>query len=145
MKMNWGYKIVLVYGIFVLGMMILVIKSSQQKYDFVQKDYYAEELKYQQVIDASKHSKDLGGEVKVFLENNHLVVELPVGFKKANVNGTAHLYYAADEKKDLIKAFSTSNGIVEMNLLTKAIGAYTLKLNVEMNGEKYYYEQKLFF
>ena len=145
MKFNWGYKILLVYGVFVLGIMLLVYKSSQQKFDLVQKDYYADELKFQNVIDASQKAKDLGGELKTLRQGGHLVISLPAGFDNKAAKGTAHLYYAADEKKDISKDFVTSNGEFQMELLTMMSGAYTLKLNVEMNGVQYYYEQKIFF
>lgn len=145
MRLNWGYKIILVYGLFVLGMMFLVFKSTQQKYDLVQKDYYAKELKYQNVIDASQHARDLGGELITSRQAGHLLVTLPIGFQNANVKGTAHLYYAADENKDIAKEFETTNGLLNIELLSKMSGAYTLKLNVEMKGEQYYYEQRIFF
>jgi hypothetical protein len=125
--------------------MFLVYKSSQQKYELVQKDYYADELKYQQVINASQKAKELGGELKTIRQGGYLLVVLPNGFANKHVKGNAHLYYAADEKKDISKSFQTQNGEFNMELLTIMSGDYTLKLNVEMNGEQYYYEQKIFF
>lgn len=145
MKFNWGYKILVVYGLFVLGILFLVFKSNQQQFDLVQKDYYADELKYQDVIDASQKAKDFGGELIVVKKGGYLNVVLPVGFKNKAVKGVAHLYYAADEKKDITKKFETSNGEFSMELLTIMSGAYALKLNIVLNGEQYYYEQKIFF
>ena len=145
MRLNWGYKIILVYSLFVLGIMFLVFKSTHQKYDLVQKDYYAEELKFQNVINASQHAKDLGGELMTSIQAGQLLVKLPSGFQNVNVKGTAHLYYAADENKDITKEFETSNGLFNVELLSKMSGAYTLKLNVVMKGEQYYYEQRIFF
>jgi hypothetical protein len=145
MKFNWGYKILLVYGLFVVGIMFLVYKSTQQKFDLVQKDYYADELKFQNVINASQNAKDLGGELKTLRKGGHLIVALPQGFHNATVKGTAHLYYAADEKRDITKEFETNTGEFEMELLTMMNGSYSLKLNVVKNGEQYYYEQKIFF
>ena len=114
MKINWGYRILLVYGVFVLGIMILVFKSTQQKFDLVQKDYYAEELKFQNVINATQKANDLGGELLTEIKGGHLLVTLPNGYKNSMVNGTAHLYYAADEQKDIIRQFQTSNGIFDI-------------------------------
>ncbi len=145
MKFNWGYKILLVYALFIVGIMFLAYKSTQQKFELVQKDYYADELKYQNVIDASQKAKDLGGELKTVRKGGNLIVVLPDGFKHALVKGTAHLYYAADEKRDISKSFEASNGEFNIALLTIMNGAYTLKLDVEMDGVRYYYEQKLFF
>ena len=145
MKINWGYKILIIYGLFVLGIMFLVFKSTQQKFELVQKDYYADELKYQNVIDASQKAKDLGGELVTIREGDYLKVVLPNGFKSSLVKGTAHLYYAADAKRDISKSFTTDNGVLNMELFRLMTGAYMLKLDVEMNGELYYYEQKVIF
>lgn len=145
MKFNWGYKIIFVYALFIVGIMFLVYKSSQQKFDLVQNDYYADELKYQDVINASQKAKDLGGQLKTIRKGGYLIVVLPDGFKSDNVKGKAHLYYAANEKRDITKEVSTSNGEFSMELLTIMSGAYTLKLDLEMNGNMYYYEQKIFF
>lgn len=145
MKFNWGYKILIVYGLFVVGMMFLVYMSTQQKFELVQKDYYADELKYQNVIDASQKAKDLGGELVTVIKGGYLIVTLPNGFKNASVKGKAHLYYAADEKRDISKSYTTVNGVLNMELFRTMNGAYTLKLNVEMNSELYYYEQKVIF
>ena len=145
MKFNWVNKILLMYALFVLGIMFIVYKSNQQKFDLVQKDYYADELKFQNVINASQKAKELGGELKTIRKGGHLIVELPAGFHQTTVKGTAHLYYAADEKRDISKEFVATAGEFDMELLTMMSGAYTLKLNVEMKGEQYYYEQKIFF
>lgn len=145
MKFNWGYKIVLVYSIFVLGILLLVYKSSQQKNELVQKDYYADELKYQNVINALQNAKNVGGELIVVKKEGHLLVVLPSYFKNTQVNGISHLYYAADESRDITKAFSSNNGEFEMELLTMMNGYYTLKLDLEVNGKQYYYEQKIKF
>ena len=48
-NINWGHKIIIVYGVFVLGTLFMVYQSTLQKFDLVQNDYYAAELKYQEV------------------------------------------------------------------------------------------------
>ena len=145
MKFNWGYKILLVYVLFIVGIGFLVYKSNQQKFDLVQMDYYADELKFQNVINAEKKAKEVGGELLTIKKGGYLVVELPSFFKNAKVQGTAHLYFAADENKDIIKKFETENGEFSMELLTLMSGAYTLKLDITEHGTSYYYEKKLNF
>ena len=55
----------IVYSFFVVGMLFLVIKSTMQKFELVQPDYYADELKYQTVIDASQRAKNFQVELNV--------------------------------------------------------------------------------
>lgn len=144
MKLNWGHKILMAYSIFVLGIVLLAIKSSMQKFDLVQKDYYADELKYQNVIDASSRAQNAGGELTTQVSGGHLIIQLPLSFNNILTKGKAHLYFAADEKKDLTKTFESSNAIMDMELLTTMKGNYTLKLDVEKGGVTYYFEKKIF-
>jgi len=77
MKINWGYRIFIVYALFVIGILVLSYKSSQQKFDLVQQDYYGAELKYQTVIDAASRANALRGELKLTLKESKLLIQLP--------------------------------------------------------------------
>lgn len=144
MKINWGHKILFVYLFFVLGMLFLVFKSNQQTFDLVQKDYYGEELKYQNIIDATQHAKEVGGDVTMQIHNGRMTIILPDALKGKLCRGIAHLYFAADEQKDIKQNFTSNNGEINVELLSTTKGNYTLKLQVEKEGSQYYYEQKIF-
>lgn len=144
MKVNWGYKIMFVYLFFVAGIVFLGVKSSMQKFELVQPDYYADELKYQTVINATLRAKAVGGGLVIKQDAGKLIVQLPSGFAKTLVKGKVHLYYAADITKDITKKFETSNGELMIELASTTKGNYTLKLDLERNGLAYYYEQKIF-
>ena len=68
--MSWGYKILSVYIIFVVGIMVMVFKSSMQNTDLVTPDYYEKELKYQQTIDESARTGKLSAKVEVTTTSN---------------------------------------------------------------------------
>ena len=145
MKLNWGYKILIGYSLFVIGILFLGYKSTQLNFDLVEKDYYGKELKYQNVIDASGRATALGGILVTNIQEGKLIIQFPDSLKGLTVKGVAYLYYPADAQKDLKKEFTTDKGLVEMELLTKTKGNYTLKLDIEKQGQKYYFEQKIFF
>ncbi len=145
MKINWGYKILIGYAAFVIGMLFLAYQSTQQKFDLVVKDYYGEELKYQNVIDASDRATALTGSVVTSIKDGKLFVLLPEAFKGVETKGDAQLYFPADEQRDIKKHFVSNNGSFEMELLTKMNGHYSLKLSVEKLGVKYYFEKKILF
>ena len=144
MKIHWGYKITIVYLFFVVGMVVLVIKSTMQKFELVQPDYYADELKYQTVIDASQRAKNFQVELNVQKQTGKLNIMLPKEFSNKRVTGKAHLYYAADIQKDIVKKFETNNGTFTIETFSTTKGNYTLKLEVMKEGVSYYYEQKIF-
>jgi ribosomal 30S subunit maturation factor RimM len=143
-KFNWGYKIIFIYGAFVLGILFMVYQSSQQKFDLVENDYYAAELKYQDVIDATARAKALGGVLIVKHELDSIKLILPSVFKGVNVKGKVHLYYAADKQQDLSFDFETLNAFAAFKTNKQKRGNYTIKLDLVKSGVLYYYEQKIF-
>jgi len=143
MKFNWGHKILIVYLVFVGGILLLVFKSSQQKFDLVQKDYYGAELKYQEVINATKHASELGIDLGLVVRGSFLHITLPPIFQQSETKGEVHLYCIADEKGDLKKKFKSNNGEFDLELLTTMKGNYTLKLTVQNRGVDYYFEKKI--
>ena len=143
MKFNWGHKILIVYLVFVGGILLLVFKSSQQKFDLVQQDYYGAELKYQEVINATKHASELGIDLGLVVRGSFLHITLPPIFQQSETKGEVHLYCIADEKGDLKKKFKSNNGEFDLELLTTMKGNYTLKLTVQNKGVDYYFEKKI--
>jgi len=143
MKLNWGHKILVVYLIFVGGILFLAIKSSQQKFDLVQQDYYDAELKYQEVINATRHASELGADLGVLVRGSYLHITLPPTFQKSETQGEAHLYCIADEKGDMTKQIKSNNGELVLELLTRMKGNYTLKLTIQNKGVDYYFEKKI--
>ena len=57
--MNWGWKIAIGYSIFVAGILSLVVVAYRQTNDLVSADYYAQEIQFQQRIDARGNSLSL--------------------------------------------------------------------------------------
>ena len=57
--MNWGTKITLVYVGFVMLIVSLVFISATNKSELVAADYYEQELKFQDRIDAVKNEQEL--------------------------------------------------------------------------------------
>jgi len=143
MKLNWGHKILIVYLIFVGGILLLAFKSSQQKFDLVQKDYYGAELKYQDVINATKHATELGTDFNAVQRGGFLHITLPESLQKLETLGEVQLYCIADEKGDMKKQVKTSNGVIDVELLATMKGNYTLKLTVQQKGVDYYFEKKI--
>ena len=143
MKMNWGHKILIVYLIFVGSILMLALKSSKQKFDLVEKDYYGAELKYQDVINAKRHTTELGADLNTELRGSFLYITLPASLQKSETVGEVHLYCTADEQGDMKKHITSFNGKFSLKLLSTMKGNYTLKLTIQQKGIDYYFEKKI--
>ena len=141
--MNWGYKILVVYVVFVAGIVFLVVKASSQKMDLVTTDYYDKELKYQEKIDAMNRVTELSADVQYEIIGDKLNIVFPKDFAGKKMEGEVALYCPSDQDKDIRYNFSIEDApvIVSMNANTK--GNYELQLTWQVDGKSYYFEKKL--
>ena len=145
MKLSWGYKIMFVYIVFVAGIGFLAFKANSEKFDLVTKDYYDQELKYQQVIDQAANSSRLSEPLTIERKEGELKISFPDEMRNKKKIVDFYLYYAADAKKDFRKSFELNENELTQALPVGMKGMYELKLSWEAEDIKYYFEQKLFF
>jgi len=141
--MNWGYKILTVYIIFVAGIIFLVFKSSSQNQDLVTTDYYEQELKYQQKIDEMQRANALSAEVKYEISSNDIMVSFPEEMKGKKLTAHVLLYCTADKNKDIEQDLSTGNGQLMIKFPSSNKGAHELKITWVVNGTSYYNQHKI--
>lgn len=141
--MSWGYKVLLMYLVFVSGILLMVFGSSSQKFDLVTDDYYAKELKYQAKIDEMGRVGALSAPVKCEYRDNSVWVEFPGDFEGKKLTGEALLYRPSDEKKDIRQQFAIQDEPLIIFLPQGAKGLYELHLNWQQGGVSYYLEKRI--
>ena len=143
--MNWGYKIAIVYSVFVMLILGMVYMSSLQNIDLVTEEYYAEELLYQQQIDRKRNAINLLNPLTIKHEGNQLKVQFPNEFTANGVEGTLFFYKPDDKKKDnLVNISADNSGLQVIDLTDLAKGYYQLKIAWQSNGISYYQEEDIF-
>lgn len=142
--MNWGTKILIVYVVFISGILLMVFKSSTQNTDLVTTDYYAKELKYQEKIDEMNRVGALSAPVEYVIKDNILFIQFPKDFAGKKLTGEVVLYCPSDEKKDIKKNFSVQDESLQLAIPTSENGLYELHLSWQDGGITYYFEKKIF-
>lgn len=142
MKFSWGNRILVVILLFIGGMGYLVYRCLNTDYELVSSEYYNDELKYQNVIDASKNSQGLTDTLSIKSIGEGVVLQMPAEMRAVSVKGTVYFYCAQssakDRRFDLILDSNASQFIEKSRL--KA-GSYVVKVNWEMKGKSFYAEQ----
>ncbi len=142
--MNWGYKLMLVFIVFALLIGTLVYKSINTKYDLVSKDYYKDELRYQERIDRTSNADSISA-VAITQDNTNLIIQLPkeqIGFK---TEGEILMYCKTDADNDVqfsLQTDSTGKQLIDKKKLHK--GAYQLKLTWQTDKKKFYNQHDIF-
>ncbi len=142
--MNWGNKLLFTFIVFAAGMAFLVYRSMNVNFELVDKDYYKNELRYQEVIDATNHVSRLSSAVKLAQTPAGILLELPNEMKHQSISGDIHFYCAYDEKKDKKINMELSADATQL-IQSSAIeaGNYSVKISWAHAGKNYFSENKL--
>jgi hypothetical protein len=139
--MNWGKKIAILYLSFVALIVTLVLISMNQEIELESKDYYAQELKYQEKIDALKNTNTLNSELSYERIENSLVINFPEEQKEKITDGEILFFCASDSEKDKKISLSINENnsqSISLNQLQKA--KYTVKISWKCNTKNYFKE-----
>jgi nitrogen fixation protein FixH len=145
MTFNFGHKLLLAFILFGILMFYMVYQSLHTNFELVSKDYYQDELAYQQVIDATKNANDLGSKTVVYQKGPVVYLQLPAEMANQSVSGNAYFYCPADAKKDRTIALALNPDGLQEILIGKEItnGNYQVRVTWTANEKKYYQDNYL--
>jgi len=140
--MNWGKGIVISFVLFAVFIGVLVTVCVKQDVNLVSKNYYTDELAYQQQIERINNTSQLQEKPDIHVVNG--VIE--VKFNQFNVmdKGEIKLFRPSDVRLDkqftLQSAGDTSQ---QFDVSSLPGGMYRLKMLWSMNGKEYYVENMI--
>jgi hypothetical protein len=141
--MNWGNKLLLVFLCFALLMGALVYKCMHQTFELVSKDYYKDELRYQDKIDGINNANKIGN-VVIKANGDKVSIQLPKEVQGLALTGEALFYCpnnSLNDRKIPLQVNDEGLMLIEKSKVAKA--NYQVKLNWQMGNDKYYTEQNL--
>ncbi|MDN4012368.1 FixH family protein [Chryseobacterium gambrini] len=129
---NWGHGVIIAlasFMIFILSMMFL-FPNGQKNSEMVTDNYYEEELKYQDVIDAKKRADELK-EKPVYSQNTSgIKITFPKDYNNSNTKVKFVLNRTDDQNLDVHKTvqLDTNQSFLIPAQVLK-LGNYTLRLS----------------
>ena len=103
MKINWGTGIVIgliLFMGFILAMVFMMSTDKKYNYDLVTDEYYKEELKFQEEIDAENNSLLLSEKVRILRKPEGLLLIFPKEVAENKIIGTVNLYRPSNKRLD---------------------------------------------
>lgn len=140
--MNWGYRVTILYIGFVLFMLTLVFMSFRYDVNLVAKDYYQQELAYQQEINKIANAQGLikASDFKYNPSNRCIEFTLPLNYRQ----GEIHFFRPSDRRKDFRLSFKNdSEGRQWIPVRAIERGLWRLKINWKDQSKDYFFEQKI--
>jgi hypothetical protein len=142
-KINWGARIAILYGGFVVIIVLLVAGSMRQSFDLVSPDYYGQEIKYQQVIDAGKNSATLSESVSVTANAGQVVINFPKDFSGKVLSGTIQFYSPVNAAWDKSFNVNTNDNVMTVSRQSLQPTTYKVKMSWSCDGKQYYQESEI--
>ncbi len=140
--MSWGIRIVVLYLSFVALIVTLVVLCYGQKVELVSKDYYKQELQYQDRIDAINNANSLTSTIEHALNGNKVTLNVSSEFLNAGYKGTVNFFRPSDSAKDFkvdLKFDADGKQIIESDKFEK--GLYIMQLSWIACDKNYFKEQ----
>lgn len=141
----WPYMIVGCMVLFMSYIAMFVYKAMNQDVDLVSKDYYEQEIKFQDQIDRVDRTKAAGDVAITYnAEAHHILLQLPSTFKGQSVNGRVHLFRPSNEQLDQERPLQLGRDLsqlIETSELEK--GLWKVRVSFAAENETYFAEQTI--
>lgn len=141
--MNIGNWIVVAFILFALFIGTLVTVCVKQDIDLVSKDYYSEELGYQDQIDRMNNTAHLGNKPRIAKRDGKLVVVFSEEMKVQE--GDLKLFCPSNPKMDRDYVLSLADGNAQaFKINSLQPGMYRAQLSWSMEGKEYFLEEVIY-
>jgi hypothetical protein len=142
--MNFGVKITVLYLSFVALILTLVFMSFSQKVELVSKDYYAQEIAFQDKINSINNEKSLNGSIYHEINGKEIILTIDSTLLSNDFEGTVVFFRPSDSSKDVKLKMNFNNYTQIINGSSLIHGAYKLQLTWVTKHTKYFKEEVIF-
>lgn len=142
--MNWGLRITILYTGFVALILTLVFTSMHSKEDLVSKDYYLQELRYEERINAIRNNNELKESITYYVQGRNVEVTCPKELLAEGASGEIVFFRPSDASKDVKLAMKFDKEGRQKIDGKLDHGLYKMQLSWQMNKKNYFKEEVIF-
>lgn len=142
--MNFGVKITILYLSFVGLILTLVFMCFRQNVELVSKDYYAQEIKFQDKINAINNEKNLAGSISHSVNGKQIALTIDSTLVSDDFEGTVNFFRPSDSSKDFQVNMNFTNNEQVISGTELIHGTYKLQLSWVSNKTNYFKEEVIF-
>ncbi|HID40281.1 MAG TPA: hypothetical protein EYP36_12320 [Calditrichaeota bacterium] len=141
----WPVGLTIYLILFIGGLIGFLFYSTGLRYDLVEENYYQKGLQFQKKIDQKKRTNALPQKLRWKLElERNLHLYFPEIMREKQVTGKVHLFRPSDARLDRIFPIDLSDKAEQtINLKGFTPGLWRLKIDWQMDGQDYYFEEAI--
>jgi len=140
----WPFGIIAVFVVFAAGMATVVGIAATHRDSLVSNAYYEQELKFQNVIDATTRAKNSGATIFFDAASGRVTITLPAAQLLQKLSGKVELYRPAAAGMDREFLLEPAkDGTQTLNVSGLAAGLWQVRVAWNAAGQDYRLEQKI--
>ena len=138
-NLNWGHGLAIALGSFIIFILflILIFPMGKQNAEMISNNYYEEELKYQDVIDAKNNAAKLEKTPTYKATSEGILISFPDNIKVDKDIANFVLFRTEDSNLDVKKEVTLQHNLFLIPKKVISKGSYTLKLKWTENKKPY--------
>lgn len=145
-RFNWGTGIALTLILFAMLMGFMVYKATQQDFDLVSENYYADELVYQDIIDQKTNALKLEDKASLSIVGNEVYLILPKDLESKTKSFTVLMYCEQEADNDFsFEQAKTSENRFTVSFQKFSTGKWIAKVKLHCEDVDYYLEPQIVF
>jgi hypothetical protein len=140
----WPYAIIGWFVVAIIATVMWVTFAMRQRVDLVGKDYYEQEMRFQQQIDRLARTKPMEVEVHASYDaaQRAIVVTLPAGHARQPLTGSIQLYRPSDANLDRnVPLAVDASGTQRLDARQLLAGLWKVKVKWNFSGQEYFFDQ----
>lgn len=145
-KISWGTGVVIAFVLFIsfiLGLVIIMSTDDTYEYDLVAKDYYKDELEYQQRIDKLNNAKKLSQDMTIRTTKEGVFIDFPTSIEANKIKGTIYLYRPSNKVLDVTLPISLTEHAQFISYKTLIGGRWNIQVSWSVSNEEYLFQHSI--
>jgi nitrogen fixation protein FixH len=140
----WPYGIFVFFGLLFCGMAAIVTIAATHRESMVSENYYEQELKFQDQIDAAARAQKSGATIVADAASGNVVITMPAAQLAQKFSGTIGFYRPSEPKLDQsLPLTPRADGTQTLDVSKLAAGLWQVHVKWNAGGENYFLEQKV--
>ena len=142
----WPVAIIATFVVFFAGTVGLVVMAAHQRVDLVSKDYYEQEIRYQQRLDQVSRTRVVRSQVHVSYDAlaRGIRITLPADHAQRRAVGNVRLYRPSEASLDReAKLELDPQGIQTVNAANLSPGLWKVRIQWKVEGQDYFVDESV--
>jgi len=138
---RWGIGLVVAFGMFITGVMVMVYTAMTRDVDLVVDDYYERGIEHEGRIQAVRRTQALPGGIQIGIHDGAITLSMPADHARAVTSGEILLYRPSGRHLDRTLPLALdAAGVQRIPLENLAIGLWKVQVTWMAAGSAYYME-----